>query len=59
MDGSHLPRKCRNGGTQAIKQNFNFKGFYSIVWMALVDAEYQFLWTSLGAPGNIHDSTLL
>ena len=59
MDDSYLPRKSRNGETQAMKQNFNFKGFYSIVLMALVDAEYQFVWTSLGAPGNTHDSTLL
>ena len=27
--------------------------------MALVDAEYQFIWASVGAPGNAHGSTLL
>ena len=27
--------------------------------MALVDAEYQFIWASVGAPGNAHSSTLL
>ena len=27
--------------------------------MALVDAEYRFIWASVGAPGNTHDSTLL
>ena len=31
VDGSHLPIKCPNGGAQAMKQYFNFKGFYSIV----------------------------
>ena len=42
-----------------MKQYFNFKGFYSIVLMALVDAEYRVIWASVGAPGNTHDSTLL
>ena len=59
VDGSHLPIKCPNGGAQAMKQYFNFKGFYSIVLMALADAEYRFIWASVGAPGNIHNSTLL
>lgn len=58
-DGSHLPIKCPPGGAQAMKQYFNFKGFYSIVLMALVDAQYRFVWVSVGAPGNTHDSTLL
>ena len=58
-DGSHLPIKCPKGGAQAMKQYFNFKGFYSIVLMALVDAEYIFIWASVGAPGNTHDSTLM
>ena len=59
VDGSHLPIKCPNGGAQAMKQYFNFKGFYSIVLMVLVDAEHRLIWASLGAPGNTHDSTLL
>lgn len=58
-DGSHLPIKCPDGGAQAMKQYFNFKGFYSIVLMALVDAKYRFIWASVGAPGNTHDSTLI
>ena len=58
VDGSHLPIKCPNGGTQAMKQYFNFKGFYSIVLMALIDAEYRFIWGSVGALGNTHNSTL-
>ena len=59
VDGSHLPIKCPKGGAQAMKQYFNFKGFYSIVLMALVDAKYRFIWASVGAPGNTHDSTMM
>ena len=32
------------------KQYFDFKSFYSIVLFALVDASYQFIWESIGAP---------
>ena len=59
VDGSHLPIKCLKGGAQAMKQYFNFKGFYSIVLTALVEAEYRFIWASVGVPGNTHDSTLM
>ena len=57
IDDSHLPIKCPAGGPEAMKSYFNFKGFYSIVLMALVDAQYKFIWASVGAPGNTHDST--
>ena len=59
VDGSHLPIKCPNGGAQAMKQYFSFKGFYSVILMVLADAEYRFIWASVGAPGNTNDSTLL
>ena len=39
--------------------NYTLKGFYLIVLMALVDADYWFVWAAVGAPGNTHDSTLL
>ena len=58
-DGSHLTTECPNGGAQAIKQYYNFEGFSSTVLMALVNAEYRFIWASVGARGNKHDSTLL
>ena len=41
-----------------MKQYHNFKNFYSVILLALVDANYRFIWASLGAPGNTHDSTL-
>ena len=58
MNGSYLPIKYRNGGAQPMKQYVNFKVFYSIVLMALVDPEYQFIWTSVEAQGKTHDSTV-
>ena len=42
-----------------MKQYCSFNGFYSIVLMALVDAEYSFIWTAVGTRENTHDSTLL
>ena len=57
IDGSHLPIQCPEGGAESAKQYFNFKSFYSIVLLCLVDAHYRFIWASIGAPGNTHDST--
>ena len=57
IDGSHLPIKCPSGVSEAMKQYHNFKKFYSVVLLALVDAKYRFIWAALGAPGNTHDST--
>ena len=39
--------------------HLNVKGFYSIVLMSLMDAEYWFIWASVGALVNTHDSILL
>ncbi|XP_057310528.1 uncharacterized protein LOC130648493 [Hydractinia symbiolongicarpus] len=57
IDRSHLPIKCPPGGLEAMKQYHNFKNFYSVILMALVDAKYRLIWAALGAPGNTHDST--
>ena len=40
-----------------MKQYHNFKNYYSVVLLALVDAKYQFMWAALSASGNTHDST--
>ena len=58
IDGSHLPIKCPPGG-EAMKQYHNFKNFYSVILLALVDAKYRFIWASIGVPGNTHDLTNL
>ena len=59
VDGCHIPVKCPPGGSEARKEYHNFKKFYSIVLMALVDAKYRFIWGSCGFPGNSHDSIIL
>ena len=59
MDCSHLPIKCPKCGAQAMKQCFTIKDFYSLVLMALVNADCLLIWASIGAPGNTRDSTLL
>ena len=56
IDGCHIPMRCPPGGLEACKEYHNFKNFYSIVLMALVDSQYRFVWASCGFPGNSHDA---
>ena len=37
IDGCHIPIKCPDGGLEACKEYHNFKNFYSIVLMGLVE----------------------
>ena len=59
VDGCDIPIKCPPGGLEPCKEYHNFKKFYSLVLMAMVDAKYRFLWGSCGFPGNCHDSIIL
>ena len=36
----------------------NYKGFFSIVLMALVDADYTFLWIDVGSDGSSNDASV-
>ena len=58
IDGCHIPIKCPDGDLEACKEYHNFKNFYSIVLMGLVDAKYRFVWATCGFPGNNHDSII-
>ena len=37
---------------------YNYKGFYSVVLMALADADYKFLWADIGAAGSASDAQI-
>lgn len=51
-DGKHISLQTPiNSGTEY----FNYKSFHSIVLMACVDAEYNFIWASVGGHGRISD----
>ena len=58
IDGCHIPIQCPPGGEETCKEYHNFKNFFSIVMMAIVDATARFMWVSVGFPGNSHDSII-
>ncbi|KAK6167936.1 hypothetical protein SNE40_021859 [Patella caerulea] len=55
LDGKHVA--CRRPPKSG-SLYFNYKGFYSIVLMALVDADYKFIWADLGGAGSASDAQI-
>ena len=55
VDGCYIPIKSLAGGLAANEEYHNFKNFYSVVLMAMVDFQYIFLLASCGYPGSSHD----
>ena len=55
LDGKHVRIKCpKNSGSIY----YNYKGFYSIVMLALVDADYKFIWLDVGSTGCNSDAQI-
>jgi hypothetical protein len=55
IDGKHCAvRRPRRTGSEY----FNYKGFFSVVLLALVDANYRFLWIDVGGVGSSSDAQL-
>ena len=49
LDGKHIACKCP---PKSGSQYFNYKGFYSVVLMGIVDVDYKFIWADLGGKGS-------
>ena len=56
LDGKHVNGKCPpNSGSL---YHYNYKGFYSVVLMALLDAHYKFIWADIGGMGSASDAQI-
>lgn len=53
--GGQFPIKCPAGGAEAGKEYYNFKHFYSVALMAMVDAYNRFVQGSCRYPGNLQN----
>lgn len=56
MDGKHI-RILQPPGTGA--QFYNYKGFYSIVLMAVVNSNYEFIYVDVGKNGRMSDAGVI
>ena len=57
VDGKHVAIRCpMNGGSLYLY--FNYKGFHSIILLALVDAKYKFQGVDVGTNGSSSDAQI-
>ena len=55
IDGKHVSIKCPYNVNYLY---YNCKGLYSIILLALVDADYKILWVDVGQNGSSSDQSL-
>ena len=53
IDGKHVRIRLPRG---AVSAYYNYKGFYSLILMAVVDSNYRFLYLDVGAEGRAGDA---
>ena len=53
LDGKHVAIQCPPGAGSLY---YNYKGYHSIILMALVDADYKFIWAEVGSNGSAGDA---
>ena len=55
IDGKHIaikkPKKSSN-------EYFHYRGYFSLVLLALVDADYKSLWVNVGSSGSSSDAQI-
>ena len=53
--GKHVAIRCpKNGGSL----HYNYNGFHFIIFLALVDVKYKFLWVDVGTNGSSSDAQI-
>ena len=55
LGGKHVACRCP---PKTGSMYYNYKGFYSVVLMALVDADYKFIWADVGGTGSESDAQI-
>ena len=55
LDGKHVAIRCPR---QLVSRYYNYKGFYTVVMLALVDADYRFLWADVVNNGSCSDAQI-
>ena len=55
IDGKYLAMRCP---LKARSVYYNYKGFHSIVLLAIIDADYEFLFVDVGANGTFADTAI-
>lgn len=56
IDGKHIMMDCPKNGGSAY---YNYKGFHSIVLLAICDAKYSFTFADIGGFGSTNDASVL